>query len=47
VWDFKTQKLDRRVRGSTQEGSTAYRTPVFWTNKGNILAIFRLSSDNP
>jgi WD40 repeat protein len=47
VWDVKTQKLDRRVGGSTQEGSTAYRTPVFWTNKGNILAIFRPSSDNP
>jgi WD40 repeat protein len=42
VWDAKTQKLDRRVGKGTEVdgGRFPYNTPVFWTNKGTILAVF-------
>jgi WD40 repeat protein len=48
VWDVKTRKLDRRVGKRTDTNGTryVYDTPVFWTNKGSILAAFR-PSENP
>jgi WD40 repeat protein len=47
VWDVKTRKLNRRVGKWTDGGgSSGYSTPVFWTNKGTILAVFR-PPENP
>ncbi|KAJ8591721.1 YVTN repeat-like/Quino protein amine dehydrogenase [Rhizopogon salebrosus TDB-379] len=55
VWDIKTQKLDRRVGIATDAAADGGRSicirPVFWTNKGTILAVFdpleNLSEDYP
>jgi WD40 repeat protein len=41
VWDVKTWKLDRRVGKWTGDGGSPCPTPMFWTNKGTILAVFR------
>jgi WD40 repeat protein len=48
VWDVKTQKLDRRVgKGIDADGGRLIcDRPVFWTNKGTILAAF-CPSENP
>jgi WD40 repeat protein len=48
VWDVKTRKLDRRAgkRTSNGGGRLICDRPVFWTNKGTILAAF-WPSENP
>ncbi|KAJ8591401.1 WD40 repeat-like protein [Rhizopogon salebrosus TDB-379] len=47
VWDVKTRKLDRRVgKGTADGGRPTFNRPVFWTNKGTILAAF-WPSENP
>ncbi|KAJ8591398.1 WD40 repeat-like protein [Rhizopogon salebrosus TDB-379] len=41
VWDVKTRKLNRRIgKGIDSDGRLSYDRPVFWTNKGTIVALF-------
>ncbi|KAJ8580478.1 YVTN repeat-like/Quino protein amine dehydrogenase [Rhizopogon salebrosus TDB-379] len=53
VWDVKTRKLDRRVGKGTDADRRRLicDRPVFWTNKGTILAVFcppeNLPEDDP
>jgi len=42
VWDVQTQKLDARVG---KRGGGTLTTPIFWTKKGTILAVFNFDFD--
>jgi len=44
VWDVQTQKLDARV--GKEGGGFVTGAPIFWTNKGTILAAFDFDFDN-